>query len=1827
MVKKTLRLFLTLPFLLSITPLGAYRPVSTIQALTVSTSTENDPRPVEQPSLVEMQDAQPAPAAPLPYRQTKGEDGALRLQNGDIHLASGLDPQLQDLPASNNVYVLVQYTRDPSPEELAPLVNWGYQELDYIPDGAFIVHLSAGGLETLARQDFVRSISPLQPAWKLSAGLEAMLQAEPHGLHSVKILTFEPLPTDMLHALTPTGETNKYSGELYAAQIQSFLEHPLVRWIEPQTILQGSIAQSVPAMAVDNVWTEQGLGGGGVLVGVLDSGIYHYHPHFLDTSIVNGWDWVEDDDNPYDSCNGHGTNTTGVIAGSSTYNSMTLSGVAPDATLVVGRMLNCSGDAVATTNAPAVWFNDLVNRGAVVINNSFGSSANAGQYDEWARDTDDWARTLSSIPLVFSNGNIGNGYITSPGLAKNVIAVGVTLDGSPANGGAVTLDSAPEIDLISINNALSLPIDGRTKPDINAPGEEITAPTINDGYTTQRGSSLSAPHISGLIALYLEKNPTARADLIKARLINSAVDVSAKPGQSNHLAGWGRATAYDFLYKMWNEEVDTDFLGEVGDTAPYSTEQIHVVNVPAGSKYIKVTMTYLDLPATLGANPALVNDLDLYLESPTGTLNYSWSSLNNVEQILVSSGTGDLETGDWTITVKTYNIPGAEVSQKYAGTVSVVARTPSFTHFVPASLIVAEDIPFDVDISITAEDWFSYGVYATVESKNAAIQLDSSSVSGFAPGDMWWETHQWSPKFLASTCGSYPDAVEVVIGATNHSTVIELVDVEVPCPPTAPDLIAPPNGDLTNDNTPAFNWSEPTGASQDHIQVDNDSGFGSPAVDTITSSSDYTPGSALGDDLYYWRVRAKGSLTDWGNWASAWSFTIDTQGPNAPSLLSPGNTTTTNNSTPEFDWTGVSGAVEYQLQVDDGSAFVSPTIDSTTTNTAYTPAPALSDDLYHWRVRARDVAGNWGSWSAPWTVTIDTQGPLAPGIISPANGSTTNDSTPPFDWSDVDDADKYWLQVDDSSGFGSPAVDVVPIVSTYTPSSALGDDLYYWRVRARDAAGNWGSWSAPWTVTVDSQGPAAPELYAPGNGVTTNDNTPLFDWSSPSDAELYQLQVDDSSGFGSPAIDVTPTTSSHAPGTGLGDDLYYWRARARDAAGNWGSWSAPWSFTLDTSPPAAPELFTPGNGITTNDSTPTFNWNDPAGASSYQLQVSDSATFSSQIIDVTPDVSNYIPSSGLDDGLYYWRTRARDTVGNWSGWSPTWSFTVDDQGPAAPALLAPADAALTNDSTPFFDWSDPSGATLYQLQVDSSAAFDSPDIDTNPSVSDYTLPAALGDDLYYWRVRARDVVSNWGEWSVTLSFTVDTQAPNAPGLLIPGNGDTTGDSAPTFDWTTSTGASQYQLQVDDSAAFGSPAIDVAPTVSEHTPTSPLIDNLYYWRSRARDAAGNWSNWSATWSFSVDTGPSCQTPAAPVLVSPSSTSLINDNTPAFNWNTAVYAAEYQLHVDEDPAFASLTIDHATSTTNHTPTAGLPDNGYYWRVRGHNNSDGCDLYGPWSSVWTLNVDTQPPATTDLLSPANGVSTCNRTPTLDWDEPTGAIRYRLQVDDNVDFGSTLLDVELVNSFYTFGTELDLGVVHWRVMARDQAVNWSLWSDPWELVIAADCQDVLFNEIDLGDSDAVELYNPGQITVDLSGWHFLSYMATGLLDEDYTIPDGFSLGPGAYVVIHETGGTPTVTDLYIGKNIAWSPTNSGGTAALTDGSGAGIDFVGWGDSTISPPTGTGWYDNNPAPCQDGETLGRDASSMDTDSGNDWCAQIPTLGFANLGCSPTWTYLPLVVR
>ena len=134
--------------------------------------------------------------------------------------------------------------------------------------------------------------------------------------------------------------------------------------------------------------------------------------------------------------------------------------------------------------------------------------------------------------------------------------------------------------------------------------------------------------------------------------------------------------------------------------------------------------------------------------------------------------------------------------------------------------------------------------------------------------------------------------------------------------------------------------------------------------------------------------------------------------------------------------------------------------------------------------------------------------PGVPSLASPANGSSTNDTTPTLDWSDSSGATSYQVMYDDNSGFSSP--DIWTTSNSYYTLLSSAAGTYYWKVRAGDESGNWSALSSAFSFTIDTTAPTGNSISINGGTSYTSSTSVTLTLAS-TGASLMQFSNDGSS--------------------------------------------------------------------------------------------------------------------------------------------------------------------------------------------------------------------------------------------------------------------------------------------------------------------------------------------------------------------------------------------------------------------------------------------------------------------------------------------------------------------------------------------------------------------------------------------------------------------------------------------------------------------------------------------------------------------------------------------
>jgi subtilisin family serine protease len=330
-----------------------------------------------------------------------------------------------------------------------------------------------------------------------------------------------------------------FAAELTDEQVEELRRDPRVLWIEKDAyvhLFDGGQVQPYPTWGLDRIDQRAGLldrayayaaSGEGVTVYVIDSGIRYSHEEFGGRASL-GYDFVlaEDPENtdpnqlPGEDCYGHGTHVAGTVGGG-------MYGVAKNVSLVSVRVFGCS--AAGTPRSRYAAAIDWVTENAVypaVVNMSLGF-----RYDE--------EHELMTETAISNSVDAGINYVVAGGNS----AIDACQFSPARHPRALTAGAS------QINNAIASFSNYGDCLDLYAPGVSITSAWITDDWSgdgsyTRRlsGTSMASPHVAGVVALFLEANPSASpADVHAAIVGNATTDaVSGVPSGTN-----------DLLFSLW----------------------------------------------------------------------------------------------------------------------------------------------------------------------------------------------------------------------------------------------------------------------------------------------------------------------------------------------------------------------------------------------------------------------------------------------------------------------------------------------------------------------------------------------------------------------------------------------------------------------------------------------------------------------------------------------------------------------------------------------------------------------------------------------------------------------------------------------------------------------------------------------------------------------------------------------------------------------------------------------------------------------------------------------------------------------------------------------------------------------------------------------------------------------------------------------------------------------------------------------------------------------------------------------------------------------------
>lgn len=659
--------------------------------------------------------------------------------------------------------------------------------------------------------------------------------------------------------------------------------------------------------------------------------------------------------------------------------------------------------------------------------------------------------------------------------------------------------------------------------------------------------------------------------------------------------------------------------------------------------------------------------------------------------------------------------------------------------------------------------------------------------------------------------------VSAVSGA--WSVVVDLTAPTVPTLDTVNDNVPGgitgnlTSGQVTNDSTPTIGGTGQAGSTI-HI-MNNGTQIGTAIVDGSGNWS-FTPTTPLVDGSYALRVYATDVAGNASANSSVFTFTVDTAGPVVPVVtsviddiapvtgtLTSGNTT--NDARPTFNGTGDVGSTVHVIV--DGNEIGTAVVNAQG-NWTFTPGSDLSDGPHAITFNATDAAGNTGSTTAPFNLTVDTGVPSAPVISTAADnvgsvqtplssGQSTDDTTPTLNGTAT--ANATVTVYENGQPIGTALADGTGAWS-FTPSTPLSSGSHTWTATVTDAAGNVSPASPGFTLVVDTTAPNAPvisqaiddvgSITGPiTSGQTTDDTVPrLVGTSEPfATVNIYEgttlvgTGTADGTGNWSILLNTTLTTGAHS-----------FTAQATDAAGNTSVSSASFSLTIDTTPPALPVLTsilddvgnaaTPvANGGLTNDAQPTLSGTAEAGST---VKIFDNGVQIGSVT-ATGGAWSFTPSPALGNGSHNLTFTATDAAGNVSAPTAGYVINVDTLAPSAPVISSVVDdvgsvtgpiTGPTNDTRPTLNGTAEANATVRIYDGITLVGTVTADASGN-----WTLPqttTTLTQGTHNFTATATDAAGNTSVASTVTTIIVDTTAPTAPtgtfnadGSVLTGNAE------------------------------------------------------------------------------------------------------------------------------------------------------------------------------------------------------------------------------------------------------------------------------------------------------------------------------------------------------------------------------------------------------------------------------------------------------------------------
>ena len=416
------------------------------------------------------------------------------------------------------------------------------------------------------------------------------------------------------------------NAQLSKEDIEGVEELPFVEAVERDYLVTDALYRATLRTGTAEA-INLGQTGRGVSVAVLDSGISSH----TDLRVQNRVDFTGEGDNDF---RGHGTHVAGIIGSKN----RSVSGTAPEASLSSVKVLNREGSGRASDIIKGIQWASLM--GKDVINISIaGDTSRCDGADAISRAITE--ATDKGAVVVVAAGNRGpeDSSISGPACSPDAIVVGAT-------------DLMDSVARFSSRGPTET---GFVKPDIVAPGVSILSTGNRNNFTSRSGTSVAAPHVSGVVSLLLEADPGLSAKEVRSILKETATDLSRPEKEQG--AGKIRADAALSFLLGGNSKIETRRIEQIQiPSSEVARERERFLNRTTNQNYRETATLINNLQTALGRQSRTVlrniendlqktknltrkieNETGIHLEGTRLRINYTEKALDESWRILKSN--------------------------------------------------------------------------------------------------------------------------------------------------------------------------------------------------------------------------------------------------------------------------------------------------------------------------------------------------------------------------------------------------------------------------------------------------------------------------------------------------------------------------------------------------------------------------------------------------------------------------------------------------------------------------------------------------------------------------------------------------------------------------------------------------------------------------------------------------------------------------------------------------------------------------------------------------------------------------------------------------------------------------------------------------------------------------------------------------------------------------------------------------------------------------------------------------------------------------------------